>query len=58
MIDVLGNHIIKRLGNDLDNLDKVLSVFEYISAKRNEQVLQQGEICNYVYFIAKGCLQV
>ena len=58
MIEVLRNHISRRLGNDLDNLDKVLSGFEYISTKRNEQVLQQGETCNYVYFIAKGCLQV
>lgn len=58
MIEVLRNHIIGRLGNDLANLDEVLSTFKYISTKRNEQLLQQGEICKHVYFIAKGCLQV
>lgn len=58
MIEVLRNHIIKRLGNDLDNLDKVLSNFKHITTKRNVQLLQEGEICKYVYFIAKGCLQV
>lgn len=58
MIEVLRNHIITQLGEDLDNLDKVLSNFMHISTKRNEQLLQQGEICKYVYFIAKGCLQV
>ena len=26
--------------------------------KRNQFLLKQGEICNQVYFIAKGCLQV
>ncbi|MBK7884435.1 MAG: cyclic nucleotide-binding domain-containing protein [Chitinophagaceae bacterium] len=58
MIRVLRNHITGRLGNDLDNLDKVLSIFKHITTKRNEQLLQQGDICKYVYFIAKGCLQV
>lgn len=58
MIEVLRNHIISRLGRDLDNLDKVLSTFKQITTKRNELLLEQGEICKYVYFIAKGCLQV
>lgn len=58
MIEVLRNHITNRLGNNPDNLDKVLSMFKHIKAKRNEQLLQQGETCKYVYFIAKGCLQV
>lgn len=58
MIEVLRNHITSRLGNDLDNLDKVLSAFKYVKTKRNEQLLQQGHTCKYVYFIAKGCLQV
>lgn len=58
MIEVLSNHITSRLGNDLDNLEKVLSSFIHISTKRNEQLLQQGDTCKYVYFIAKGCLQV
>lgn len=58
MIEILRNHITNRLGNDLEDLDKVLSTFKHIHAKRNEQLLQQEETCKYVYFIAKGCLQV
>lgn len=58
MLEVLRQHITTRLGNDIDNLDKVLSTFKHIKTKRNEQLLQQGEVCNSVYFIAKGCLQV
>ena len=58
MIEVLRNHITTRLGNDLDNLEEVLSTLKHISTKRNEQLLNQGDTCKYVYFIAKGCLQV
>lgn len=58
MIEVLKKHITNRLGNDLDNLDMVLSSFKHIKAKRNQHLLQQGDVCKYVYFIAKGCLQV
>ena len=58
MIEILRNHITTRLGGNLDNLEMVLSSFKQISTKRNEQLLQEGETCKYVYFIAKGCLQV
>jgi CRP-like cAMP-binding protein len=58
MIEILRNHITNRLGNDLHNLDKVLSSFKQITTKRNEQLLQEGEVCKYVYFVAEGCLQV
>ncbi|MEA5139047.1 Crp/Fnr family transcriptional regulator [Arcicella rigui] len=58
MIELLKNHIIQRLGDDIDQLDLVLTKFKPVVTKRNEQLLTQGEVCKYVYFIAKGCLQV
>jgi CRP-like cAMP-binding protein len=58
MINILRRHITNRLGNDIAGLDKVLASFKYIETKRNQQILQQGDVCRYVYFIAKGCLQV
>ncbi|WP_153797393.1 Crp/Fnr family transcriptional regulator [Foetidibacter luteolus] len=58
MTDILREHIKKRLGNNIDQLDLVLSKFKLIEAKRNEELLKQGNTCKYVYFIAKGCLQV
>jgi len=58
MVELLRNHITHRLGKDLDHLDKVLLSFRHICQKRNEQLLREGEVCKYVYFIAKGCLQV
>ncbi|OOG77670.1 Crp/Fnr family transcriptional regulator [Algoriphagus sp. A40] len=58
MIEVLRNHITNRLGKNPENLDRVLPAFKHIKTKRNEQLVKQGEVCKYVYFIAKGCLQV
>jgi len=59
MIEILRQHIINRLGNDVgDNLDMVLSCFVEVKVKRNAHLLKQGEVCKYVYFVAKGCLQV
>jgi CRP-like cAMP-binding protein len=58
MIDILKSHITQRLGTNLQHLDEVLSHFQHIQLKRNELLLKQGDICRYVYFVAKGCLQV
>jgi CRP-like cAMP-binding protein len=58
MIEVLRQHIVNHLGKNISNIDLVLSKFKHIETKRNEQLLTQGEVCKYVYFIAKGCLQV
>lgn len=57
-IDILRQHLIERLGKDIDQLDLVLSTFKTVATKRNELLLAQGEVCKYVYFVAKGCLQV
>jgi CRP-like cAMP-binding protein len=58
MIDILRQHIVSRLGNDIDNLDTVLSYFKPLHFDRNEFLVQKGQVCKQVYFIAKGCLQV
>jgi CRP-like cAMP-binding protein len=58
MVNVLHQHLLSRLGNDTAGLDQVLSYFKAITLKRNEQVLRQGDICRWVYFVLSGCLQV
>ena len=58
MIDILRQHIQNRLGNDVDRLEEVLDTFKPLNIKRNELLLKQGDNCQYVYFIASGCLQV
>lgn len=58
MIDILRQHIIDRLGTDIENLDTVLNHFTPLETDRNQFLLREGEVCKHVYFIAKGCLQV
>jgi len=58
MIQHLKDHITQRLGNNPANVELVLSKFKELTVKRNEWLLKEGDVCKYVYFIAKGCLQV
>jgi CRP-like cAMP-binding protein len=58
MIEILKQHLIDRLGNDIDNLDNVLSHFKPLQVDKNTFLVQEGQVCQQVYFIAKGCLQV
>ena len=36
---------------------KILSAFEPISIKKRKDLLVSGQVCNYLYFITKGCLR-
>lgn len=58
MIEILRQHIIDRLGNDVENIDDVLERCKQVKVKRNDIILREGETCSAVYFVAKGCLQV
>jgi len=58
MIEILRQHITDRLGNDTGNLETVLSYFKPLQLERNNFLIREGEVCQHVYFIAKGCLQV
>lgn len=58
MIEILRQHIVDRLGTNIENLDTVLDHFKPVVIDRNHFLLQQGDSCKQVYFIAKGCLQV
>jgi CRP-like cAMP-binding protein len=58
MTEKLRQHILERLGEEPENLHLVIPHFEAISTKRGTHLLSPGEICRYVYFIVKGCLQV
>lgn len=58
MIDLLRQHLLSRLGGNVDQLDEVLGHFRPLRLQAGEQLLRQGDICSHVYFIAKGCLQV
>jgi CRP-like cAMP-binding protein len=50
--------ITKILGNDIENIDEIISKFTSIRAKRKEVLLEQGDKCELVYFIVKGAIQI
>jgi uncharacterized protein YacL (UPF0231 family) len=59
MIEALRKHIIKRLGDNIDNLELVLTKFKSLETKKNEQLLTQGEIsllmdaCKFMFMTVK-----
>ena len=58
MIEKLRSHLVARLGPSVASLDQVLSRFSAVQATRGQQLLDQGDVCNRVYFVANGALQV
>ena len=43
---------------DEPTLDYICSHFTQVTTKRNQFLLNQGEICKYYYFVNKGCLRL
>ena len=58
MIEILRQHIITQLGREPENLGEVIPHFEAVMTKRGDHLLHAGEVCQYVYFIVEGCVQV
>jgi CRP-like cAMP-binding protein len=57
MNSVLENHLKAKLEN-LQNLEFVLQHFKKIKVKKHTYLLEVNEICQTLYFIEKGALQV
>lgn len=55
---LLKQHIIQRLGKNPDKLDFVLSYFRLIHHNKRETILEFNNICNNVYFVCNGGIQV
>jgi len=58
MIDSLRSHILDRLGKKPEGLQEVLAAFEEKTGKKNEVLVEIGEVCRACYFIVSGCLKV
>jgi CRP-like cAMP-binding protein len=58
MIDKLRAHLVARLGSDVPELDWVLGHFHALNVSRGHDLLRQGEVCRFVYYLAQGALQV
>ncbi len=58
MIESLRYQLQIHTSLDKSQLDTVLTYFKLKKVKRNTILLSQGEICNDLYFIGKGCLRI
>ncbi|RYC71094.1 MULTISPECIES: Crp/Fnr family transcriptional regulator [Spirosoma] len=58
MVDPLEAYIRARISPNDTQLTDVLSAFVTRKVRRGEMLLQAGEVCQYCYFVAKGCIQV
>ncbi len=56
---VLKSHIIERLNNTVpEGLDTVLKHFKFKLIQKGERLIEFNEICQAVYFIERGMIQV
>lgn len=58
MNDVLNTHIKKFIDINDVTLQQALKSFVSIDLKKRQVVQQEGALCPYLYFVAKGCLRL
>ena len=58
MTEKLEQHIISRFGKRPPHLEDVLNAFNPIRVKRNQMLLRESEVCQHIYFVAEGSLQI
>ncbi|MEM9821381.1 MAG: Crp/Fnr family transcriptional regulator [Bacteroidota bacterium] len=54
----LKSFIVDKLGREPDNLQLVLDAFQPLRLRKNEVILEMGEVCRHCYFIVEGCLKI
>lgn len=54
---ILIKYIQENLGQSIQYQDLIMSRFQFIELKKNRLLLERGEVCQYIYFVSKGCLQ-
>lgn len=57
MYDAILNHIQKFINLESSEIDLLESCLSTSQIKRKDHVLQEGQVCNTMYFIVKGCMR-
>ncbi len=52
----LRDFIVNALGTDAPDIEFVLPYFEEFKEKKGDFLLDSGEVCDYVYYLKKGCI--
>jgi CRP-like cAMP-binding protein len=58
MFEQLKNYFQSRTVINAKNLEEICKYFQVIKTKRNEFLLNEGDICKHYYFVNKGCLRI
>ena len=57
MYKSLFSHIEKFISLEPSDIDKLESSLEISKIKKKEHLLKEGQVCNTMYFVAKGCFR-
>ncbi|MBJ2126878.1 Crp/Fnr family transcriptional regulator [Flavobacterium sp. IB48] len=57
MYKALFDHIEKFITLEPSEIDKLESCLEISNIKKKEHILTEGQICNTMYFVVKGCMR-
>jgi len=57
MLKPLIDHIQKFITLEPSDIDKLESCLELSKIKKKEHILKEGQICNTMYFVVKGCMR-
>lgn len=57
MAEALLNHIRKFTDLSDDEFESVISYFEPLTVKKKENLITEGQVCRWHYFVVKGCLR-
>ncbi len=58
MSEQLIKHFSKFVQIEDDDLPAILSFFECVHYNKKENLLREGEVCKFNYFVVKGCLRM
>ncbi|NLR63072.1 Crp/Fnr family transcriptional regulator [Chitinophaga varians] len=58
MSTVLQQHIRKFVDVSDEDLTSILSYFEKVALTKKVNLLEEGKVCKYDYFVEKGCLRL
>ena len=58
MSELLINHIRKFTHLSDEEVPAVLALFKEVNVKKKENLLTEGQICRYNYFVTEGCLRM
>lgn len=58
MYQILRNYLTQRIDVSDEQLTVFFGKFKSKTTKRNEILLEAGDICRHMYFVNKGCLRI